>query len=148
MNKLTFSYLALILIFSACSNHSEHQELLKLRKENTALKKKLDSYDHSVVITPDNIHKYVGALAVGPESVKKNEPVDIHCYLYLHNLPSKVDFKTDQENQFVKTNGKVEHFIQNTFPGSGERIFTGKYTVTFPNGEEWSIPWEKRVIVK
>lgn len=148
MNKLTFYSLVLILVLSACSNHSEHQELLKLRKENIALKKKLDSYDQAVIITRDNIEKYVGSLAGGPNEVKKNEEILVNSYLYLHTLPLKVDCTMDQENQSVEALGQIGRSIRNTFPGSGERIFTGKYTVTFPNGEEWSVPWEKRVMVK
>lgn len=148
MNKPSFYSLILILVLSACSNQSEHRELLKIRKENALLKKKLDRYNQDLIITPENMHKYVGALAYGPASVKTNESFSTYCHLYLHDLPLKIDCIMDQENQSVKTSGKISHSIQSSFPGSGERIFSGEYIVTFPNGKKWSIPWENRVMVK
>lgn len=142
---ITPAFIFLVLL-SACSGNDE--ELRNLRKENAALKSQLNSYDDAFIITRDNIHKYVGSLCYCPLSVKKNEVVEASSHLYLHHLPFKVECKMDQENQSVKNSDQISRTIQNSFPGSGERIFSGIYTVTFPNGEKWSLPWEGHTVVK
>jgi hypothetical protein len=137
-----------LLTLMACTNHYIDKELVALRKENAFLRKKIRNYDNSIVITRDNIGKYIGALAYGPAEAKKNETISIECCLYLHDFPVKVVCRMDQENQSVKDINPVTRRIENSFPGSGERVFSGLYTVTFPNREEWEIPWEKRVVIK
>lgn len=148
MKSFIFFALAMLLVCSSCNSNAKDKKIAKLEKANAALKEKLASYNDAIVITHENIGKYVGAIAVGPEQVEKNEVSEIGTYLYLQDLPVDIQWEDDQENQSVKEPNQIIRYIRNSFPGAGTRTFTGKYTVTFPNGEQWSIPWQKELIVK
>ena len=148
MKNLTIGSFLLFLTLCSCNSGSQEKEIAKLKKANAELKEKLDSYQNAIVITRDNINKYVGAIAFGPEKVAINEKSEIFTSLYLHDLPVEVEWTTDQENQSEESKGQIVHYIQNSFSGAGKRTYTGNYMVKFPNGEEWSIPWQKELIVK
>ncbi|WP_341902967.1 hypothetical protein [Fluviicola taffensis] len=148
MIKIIARAFLFLFLVSSCADASVNKELKDLRSENAALKKRLNSYDNALIITKDNMHKYVGSLCYGPLEAKKNEVVEVRCGLYLHHLPFQVECKMDQENQSVKNSDQISRSIQNSYPGSGERLISGMYTVTFPNGEKWSMPWEKQIKVE
>ena len=145
--KIFISCFVLLFTISACDS-SLQKEVDELKKENIALKKRLNSYDNSIVITEKNIHKYVSAMAYGSFKVKSNEKVSTSTVLYLRDLPVQVKWKEDQENQSVRQSGKIYRNIENVFPGAGIRTLSGKYTVIFPDGNEWSIPWQHQVEVE
>ncbi len=134
MKNLTIGAFLLFLTLCSCNSNSnsQEQEIARLKKANAELKEKLDSYQNAIVITRDNINKYVGAIAFGPEKVETNEKSEIFTSLYLHDLPVEVEWSTDQENQAEKESGQIVRYIQNSFPGAGKRTFSGKYTVKFP----------------
>lgn len=140
-------YVLLALLFSACKATSDN-EIAELKKENAALRKQLNQYDQAIVITKENINKYVGALTYGHVNVKTNEETEVGTCLYLHHLPVEVKWTEDQENQSVSESGPISRYIKNTFAGPGKRKLSGNYKVVFRNGEEWMIPWEHEVDVK
>lgn len=142
-----FSFLIIIsfLTFSCTSN----QELEKLKHENQQLKKKLATYNNALVLTPENIHEYINAMTFSQLEGNKNESIPFTTCLTLARLPQNMHIKwsSTPEGMFVKKDGVTRH-VENSYPTSGKHHFTGMYTVVFPNGQEWHIPWERDFEVK
>lgn len=138
----------LLIVITACS--SNDNELKQLKRENAQLKAKLSEYDNAIVITPENIHHYVGALTYSSAEVKPNERISVATQLTLQKLPErfKVEWTADPEPMSVKASGETQRFFENVYPTAGMRRFSGSYTIIFPHGEKWSIPWEREFEVK
>lgn len=133
----------LLIVIAGCS--SNDKELTRLKHENARLKAKLSEYDNAIVITHGNIHTYVTAITYSSGEVKRNEPISAASALMLDRLPEgfSVEWECDPEPMSVKKSGEIQHFFDNVYSTAGMRRFSGSYTIVFPNGEKWSIPWER-----
>lgn len=94
-------------LFASCTDPKMEKELRELKKENVLLKSRLKKYDKALVLTKDNIHKYVGAIAYGPLEAKPNETVYISTCLTLNNWPGAVKWMTNEDNQAVNKGDKI-----------------------------------------
>jgi hypothetical protein len=136
-------------IGTACSNNAGEEELLKLRKENAELKKKISVFDEAIVLTPENIGKYVSAISFSQSKGKRNEEIQHYTSLALIKVPEhiKVEWESTPEPMSLKEDG-IARYSNNIYQSPGKRKFNGSYTLIFPNGREWNIPWEREYVVE
>jgi len=134
---------------SNTSNNSGDKEIAQLRIENIKLKKKLASYEDAIILTPENIGKYVVAISFSQSKGKRNEEIQHYTSLALKKVPKhiKVEWESTPEPMSLKEDG-IARYSNNIYESPGKRKFKGSYTLIFPSGKEWNIPWEREYIVE
>ena len=142
-----------ILLFISCTSGYKLNELsssLELAELKIAeLELQQEEYENSIVIKSDEIEEYITAVTFGAYSFKKNETAEFETYLILKKLPENVSSKwtCSPDPMALKSEGE-RYFVTNSYASARSVEFTGDYALTFLNGKNVQLPWNRQFDVK
>lgn len=151
--KLSLTITSILALLSSCTSNREvdrlKSELAQLNSENTKMQVQIEQFENSIIIKPDEIHKYLMTLTCGGFEFKRNEETSFETYLVFKDLPENIQYEWRSEPEVMSIqNDGIPHYLKNTYETIGLREFFGSYVLTFPDGHTEELIWKREFEVK